>query len=312
MSILETSYLPKTVTNVSDNYISVGTNVTVTITLNGALNTGEYLYIRYTTDNYATNTNTTVAPVTNGNNPYTVVIPGASVTGTSSNNYYVFTSNSLSTPTNANADYLTLNYGNNGGVNYPLPVELTSFTAALNANTVNLKWQTATEVNNYGFEIQRATSNQQSANLNWEKIGFVKGSGNSNSVKQYSFEDNGVASGNYSYRLKQIDNNGQYKYSSVVEINAAQMPNGILLNQNYPNPFNPSTQIQFGVSKNSPVILTIYNILGEKVSTLFSGNAVAGQVYNISFNGDKLASGIYYYKLQTNDKTEVKKMLLMK
>jgi hypothetical protein len=190
-----------------------------------------------------------------------------------------------------------------------LPVELTSFAAALNKSAVELNWNTATEVNNYGFEVQRS----EIQNFNWLKIGFVQGSGMSNSPKNYSFADNTISYGSYAYRLKQIDKDGNYKYSNVIEVNASgQIPDGFLLNQNYPNPFNPLTQIQFGVSKNTHATLTIFNVIGEKVSSLFDGNVVAGQVYNVTFNGNNLASGIYYYKLQTNEKNEVRKMILMK
>jgi len=194
----------------------------------------------------------------------------------------------------------------------PLPVELSTFTAAVANSAVELNWKTATEVNNYGFEVQRAVSGKQSESLNWEKIGFVNGAGNSSSPKQYSFTDKGITFGSYSYRLKQIDVDGQYKYSSVVNVSAGQLPNGFVLNQNYPNPFNPSTQIQFGFNDNTRATLTVYNVLGQKVASLFDGVAQAGQLYNITFNGDNFASGIYYYKLQSDNHTQIKKMLLMK
>lgn len=196
-----------------------------------------------------------------------------------------------------------------------LPVELTSFTAALNNGAIELNWNTSTEVNNYGFEVQRSqTSNVKSEtlNYNWTKIGFVNGAVLSNSPKNYFFVDKTISFGSYAYRLKQIDAGGNYKYSNVVEVNAGQLPKGYLLNQNYPNPFNPSTLIQFSISKNTHATLTIFNVIGGKVSMLFDGNAVAGQVYNVTFNGYNMASGIYYYKLQTNEITEVKKMILMK
>jgi hypothetical protein len=196
-----------------------------------------------------------------------------------------------------------------------LPVELTSFTAALNNGAVELNWSTSTEVNNYGFEVQRSqTSNAKSETLiyNWAKIGFVNGAGNTNSVKNYYFADNTISYGSYAYRLKQLDKDGNYKYSNVTEVNAGQVPNGYLLSQNYPNPFNPSTLIQFSISKNTHATLTIFNVIGGNVAMLFDGNAVAGQVYNVTFNGYNLASGIYYYKLQTNEITEVKKMILLK
>ena len=200
-----------------------------------------------------------------------------------------------------------------------LPVELTIFTAKYSGDKVELQWDTATEENNYGFEVERQKDNGQLAAGIWEKIGFVKGSGNSNSPKSYTFVDVNSLNGKVRYRLKQVDNDGNFEYSPVIEVNAAEILNGFLLSQNYPNPFNPTTQIQFGVSKNTYATLTIHDILGKKVSTLFNGNAVAGQVYNLTFNRNdpsyrsgSLASGIYYYKLQTNEKTEVRKMLLMK
>ncbi len=196
-----------------------------------------------------------------------------------------------------------------------LPVELMSFTAVLNNGVVKLNWNTAIEKNNYGFEIQRnQTSNIKNdpQNSKWIKIGFVDGAGNSNSPKFYSFVDNVISSGSYSYRLKQIDNDGNFVYSDVVEVKTGLITSGFLLNQNYPNPFNPTTQIQFNVSKNTYATLTIFNVIGQKVATLYNGNALAGQPYNLTFNGTDQATGIFYYKLQTNEKTEVKKMLLLK
>jgi hypothetical protein len=190
-----------------------------------------------------------------------------------------------------------------------LPVELTSFTAVLKNNKVELNWNTATEINNYGFEIERTST---SLVTEWKKVGFVKGNGNSNSPQNYMFIDNTISYGSYSYRLKQIDNDGNFEYSNIIEVNVGQIPDGFFLNQNYPNPFNPLTQIQFGISTNTYVTLTVFNALGEKVLTPFNSNVRADQVYNVTINGENLTSGIYYYILQANEKTEVKKMLLLK
>ncbi|MHB8580705.1 MAG: ice-binding family protein [Ignavibacteriaceae bacterium] len=285
-----------------------------TLTLNGS---STDIFIIRASSTLNINTNSTIS-LTGGavwSNVFWYVGSSATIySGTTFNGIILAVS---SITLNASATLVTSQFlANTGAVTINsnvLPVELTTFTAALNNNAVELNWNTATEVNNYGFDIERSQMSEASSqNLTWNKIGFVKGSGNSNSPKNYSFVDNTVYYGSYAYRLKQIDNDGTYKYSSVVEVNAGQMQYSFLLNQNYPNPFNPSTEIQFGVSKNSPATLTIFNVLGEKVATLFNGNAVAGQVYNVTLNGSNLASGIYYYKLQTNDNTEVKKMLLMK
>jgi hypothetical protein len=193
------------------------------------------------------------------------------------------------------------------------PVELTTFTAALRDKIVELNWITATEINNYGFIIQRSQALKADVpNYNWTKVAFVKGAGYSNSQKNYTYDDNSVSYGGYVYRLKQLDNNGDFKYSAIVEVSAGQIPNGFLLNQNYPNPFNPSTQIQFGVSKNTNATITLYNIIGEKISVLFNGNVLADQVYNVTVNGSNLAGGVYFYKLDADKRSEVKKMLLLK
>lgn len=196
----------------------------------------------------------------------------------------------------------------------PLPVELTSFTAQVNENEVTLNWHTATEVNNYGFEIEKATviSSEQSEtrNLAWEKVGFVEGHGNSNSPKNYSFKDNSVSGGTYSYRLKQIDLDGQFEYSDVVEVSVGGVKKYNLA-QNYPNPFNPTTEISFSIPKKGNVILTVYNSLGKEVAELANKEMNAGS-YNMKFDASKLTSGIYFYKIQSGNFFDVKKMVLLK
>ncbi len=185
-----------------------------------------------------------------------------------------------------------------------LPVELTLFSAEAVAAGIQLSWQTATGVNNYGFEIER-----KSWNSNWEKIGFVKGVGNSNTVNGYNFFDK-VASGKYSYRLKQIDVNGAYKYSNKIQA-TANIPNKFNLNQNYPNPFNPSTSIKFELPEASFVNLTIYNVLGAEVATLVNEKLEPG-TYTKNFNASKLTSGIYFYRLTAGNIVITKKMSILK
>jgi len=199
------------------------------------------------------------------------------------------------------------------GTNYPdlksnsnsaLPVELTTFSAVVNGNTVELSWQTATETNNYGFNIMRRTGTQ-----NWAQIGFVKGSGNSNSPKQYSFVDANPVSGSVEYQLQQIDNDGSIHNSNIV--NLVSTASKFLLGQNYPNPFNPTTTIQYSIPKSEHVTLKIYDEIGREVATLVNENQEAGQ-YNAVFNGAKLASGIYFYRITAGNFSQVKKLLLLK
>ena len=194
----------------------------------------------------------------------------------------------------------------------PLPVELTSFSALTQNNSVNLTWETATEVNNYGFEIERTVvGTTHELSLQWAKVGFVEGHGNSNSAKQYSYVDNSVRAGqSYSYRLKQIDFDGQFEYSNVVNVEVG-VPMEFSLAQNYPNPFNPSTSIEYTVPSNEYVTLKVYDVLGNTVSTLVNENKEAGK-YNVTFDASNLTSGIYFYSIQAGKFNQVKKMMLVK
>ncbi len=192
----------------------------------------------------------------------------------------------------------------------PLPVELTSFSAVVVGSNVKLIWNTATEVNNYGFEIEREVGNRQSAVSKWEMIGFVEGHGNSNSPKEYSFIDDKVVSGKYSYRLKQIDNDGAFEYSKIIEIDV-DAPSKFELSQNYPNPFNPSTTIKFSLPVTSNVKLSVFNILGEEVKILVN-EAIEAGVHIINFNASQLSSGMYIYRIQAGNFVEIKKMVFLK
>jgi hypothetical protein len=191
-----------------------------------------------------------------------------------------------------------------------LPVELASLTASTVNGNVKISWQTATEVNNYGFEVERSEK-QEARSEKWEKIGFVKGNGNSNSTKNYSFTDNAVSkSGKYAYRLKQVDNDGSFTYSQIVETDVT-VNLSYTLGQNYPNPFNPTTKISYTIPETGLVTLKVYNIVGEHVAELVNKTQEAGK-YEIEFNGSSLSNGVYFYELKANGFTSVKKLMLLK
>ncbi len=190
--------------------------------------------------------------------------------------------------------------------NTPLPVELTSFNVIITSNDAELTWETATEINNYGFNIERKYEKKD-----WEKIGFVEGHGNSNSIKHYSFTDNDLESiGKVYYRLKQMDINGTFEYSKTVEANI-KAPENFELSQNYPNPFNPATIIKYVVPTEQKIQLRVFDALGKEVATLVNRQQQPG-VYKVNFNASNLASGIYYYQLKSKNYLSIKKMLLIK
>jgi hypothetical protein len=205
--------------------------------------------------------------------------------------------------------------------NTPMPVELISFSADLSGSTVNLNWTTATEVNNYGFEVQRLLDDN-----NWEVLGFVEGHGNSNSYKNYEFIDDLSSLAGYSqtdsieYRLKQIDIDGLFEYyrstaivpvRNITAVDYEVLPFKYELSQNYPNPFNPSTTISFYVAENTHVTLKVYDILGNLVETLIDDVKAPGN-FETCFTADHLSSGTYLLIMQAGDYKGLRKMMLIK
>ena len=188
----------------------------------------------------------------------------------------------------------------------PIPVELTSFTANVNnLGDVVLNWETATEINNQGFEIERRTETSE-----FRTIGFVEGYGTTTEPRSYVYTDRTADMGVNYYRLKQVDFNGTYAYSDEVEIEV----NGPLtfeLAQNYPNPFNPLTSIKYSVPESGNIRLSVFNIVGEEVAVLVEGFSQAG-FYEVSFSASNLPSGVYVYKLQSANSVQTKKMMLLK
>jgi len=188
---------------------------------------------------------------------------------------------------------------------YIVPVELTSFTAVSAEDGVELNWFTATETNNQGFEIERMNSGST-----FEKVGFVAGFGTTTEPKAYSFSDTKLEAGNYTYRLKQIDFDGTFYYSEEINI-VVQLPLVYSLEQNYPNPFNPSTKIKYSIPDDGFVKLSVYNLLGEEVTTLINTLQKAGR-YEVVLDASGFASGVYLYRLETQNFSSIKKMLLVK
>ena len=194
----------------------------------------------------------------------------------------------------------------------PLPVELTSFTSKTSGRNIQLAWETATEVNSSKFVIERSKNNA------WVKVGETPAAGKSNAPKSYSFVDKNLNTGKYSYRLKMIDNDGTFKYSSATE-SSIGLPTEFNLSQNYPNPFNPSTTINYDLPTDAQIRIELYSITGAEIATLMNDVQKAG--YNnfvLNMNSYNLPSGTYFYRLTGSDIstgrkfTSVKKMVLLK
>ncbi len=190
----------------------------------------------------------------------------------------------------------------------PIPVELTSFNADVDENGITLKWATATESNNSGFDVERSSNN-----IRFDKIGSVKGNGTTSEVQQYSYKDADITTGKGKayYRLKQVDFDGSSSYSDVITVDYSIIPVEFSLSQNYPNPFNPTTTIKFGVPKEVKVVLKIYDILGKEIATIVNQKMEPGY-YQYEWNGTAFASGVYFYRLDAGSFVKIKKMVLIR
>ena len=185
-----------------------------------------------------------------------------------------------------------------------VPVELISFTAEANANNVILNWITATEINNQGFEIERSSEGK------FFVLGIVPGMGTTSESHTYSFTDNNVEPGYYSYRLKQIDYDGKYEYSKIIDV-IVNSPHSFSLSQNYPNPFNPSTKIMYSIKTSEFVSLIVYDLFGQEILTLVNEQKQQGN-YTVNFNASDLASGVYLYQIKAGNFIDSKKLIILK
>ncbi len=193
----------------------------------------------------------------------------------------------------------------------PLPVELSSFTSNISGRNIKLSWITASEQNNSGFNIER-----KSITGDFAKIGFVNGKGTISTPSSYTFEDKNLQTGKYFYRLKQIDNNGNFEFHNLNGTIEVGIPNKFDLSQNYPNPFNPVTKINFDLPADSKVTLVIYDVTGRQVTKLLNNELRTAGYYTMDFNGSSFASGIYFYRFiaeSTGKQTIIsKRMTLIK
>ena len=173
----------------------------------------------------------------------------------------------------------------------PVPVELTSFAGSYENNKVALNWITSSELNNQGFVVERKTENSD-----WNSIGFVSGYNTTTETHNYQFTDNEIAANKYFYRLKQVDFDGTFEYSNIIEIDINSVSE-FALNQNYPNPFNPTTKISFTIPQTANVKLSIYNAIGEKIAELINEAKSAG-TYDVDFNATELSAECIYTDLK--------------
>ncbi len=199
---------------------------------------------------------------------------------------------------------VTIKYRQSGTL---VPVELVGLDVHPNANGVVLTWETKSERQNYGFEVQR----QRNARGEWTSVGFVRGFGTTEQTRRYSFVDRSVpGSGLYRYRLKQVDVDGSWSLSQAVSV-FVSLPNSTSLLVAYPNPFNAETVLRYEVRTRAPVRLTIFDAYGRKVARLVDAVHDPGK-YRAVWRAEDLASGVYFARLQTPTQSRVTKLILLR
>ncbi len=187
-----------------------------------------------------------------------------------------------------------------------LPVELASFSAVLDEADVVLQWKTLSEQNNQGYDVQVMGT----ANGDFLSIGFVEGNGTTTEATNYSFRATELDFGTQTFRLRQVDHDGSFQYSSEVEV-SVELPTEFVMNAAYPNPFNPQATFEFAVQDAQQVSASLYNMVGQRVAELFNGVVEANSLKQVSIDGGALPSGIYIVRLngQTFESTQTISLL---
>ncbi len=215
-----------------------------------------------------------------------------------------------STVTESISDIIKMQFGETNEGDIPLPVELMRFTATRQAGQVLLYWETASETENLGFYVERKQNNESA----WKTLGFVRGKGSTTALSSYRFTDkNSPDPAASRYRLKQTDYSGSFEYSPEITVADENLisTNMFRLMPNYPNPFNPETTISYELREKNLTTLSIYDLQGREITRLVNDTQDAG-LYQISFDGSAISSGVYICRLVSGANTQIIKMLLLR
>ena len=200
------------------------------------------------------------------------------------------------------------------GTGQLLPVELVSFEATLDGNAVLLRWETASELNNAGFEVQHRANEVQydiAPAAPWDAFAFVEGHGTTELPQRYQYRAENLTPGRHIFRLKQIDFDGAFEYHPEVEV-IVEMADRFVVRPAYPNPFNPQAQFRFAVQRPQPVHVDLFDMLGRQVQQLYRGNPSSGQMQVVSIDGSNLPSGTYVIRVRGESFVESQLVTLVK
>jgi hypothetical protein len=175
-----------------------------------------------------------------------------------------------------------------------LPVELMAFHATVSSSGATLHWETASETNNAGFEVQH--QGPQAGDEEWARASFVDGHGTTNDAQRYTHRLNDLRPGTHRFRLKQIDLDGNFEYSATVEA-VVEMEGPFELAAPYPNPFRQRATFTLLIAEAQQVDITAYNQLGQRVATLHRGTLEPNTEHSFRLTARHLSSGLYFIQI---------------
>ena len=196
---------------------------------------------------------------------------------------------------------------NDADLDSGLPVEIVDFTAATDGDQLVFGWATASETGSAGFGIEYSAA----GNGTWTQIGYVESVGNSNQLETYDFRAPAIGYGSFEFRLKQVDADGSFAYSDIVEL-SVDVPNSYVLSTPYPNPFNPSAAFTLAISEQQNVRVELYNMLGQLMEVMHSGILDADQTHTFQIDGSTLSSGMYLVRVAGDTFSTTKTATLLK
>jgi hypothetical protein len=207
-------------------------------------------------------------------------------------------------------------------IDMSLPVQMQAFSGEYAYDQgIQLSWTTQSEMNSAGFHILRSESPDAEIE-NWTRVSghMIPGQGNSSSAQEYTFNDPNVGwDKTYYYQIHEISTvfgDTSKTYYGPLSVTTKAAPKGFRLSQNYPNPFNPGTQFEYEIREPARVKITVFNLLGKEIVTLVNEQRPAG-IYPVKWDGNdasgvQTASGIYFYRIQAGERTDIRKMTKLK
>ncbi len=199
-----------------------------------------------------------------------------------------------------------------------LPVELTQLEADVvegrtgDKEAVRLTWRTASETGNAGFEVQKAAGTApQDPSTTWEQIGFVEGAGTTSEPESYQFDASGLGPGTHEFRLRQVDTDGTVHLNRVVATEI-RMQKRVRLTAPAPNPVTTTARLTFAVKESQRATVILYNTLGQRVATAYTGRPTPGEQVVLRLDASRLGSGAYWVRLKVGNAVKTRKMTVVK